>query len=89
MSIPLQSAISSAPFERMRGLVIGYSDAALTATKERLAEELDVDAGDLDAILADQFRAERCTCCGHWFDQADCDNDDGRGGFECRDCTTN
>lgn len=89
MSDSLLPASSPAIFERVRGSVIGYSDAALTATKERLAEELDVDAGDMDAILADQFRAERCTCCGYWFDQADCDNDDGRGGFECRDCATN
>lgn len=86
MSTALLSSSSPALFERVRGVVIGYSDAALTARKERLAEELDVDAGDVDAILADQFRAERCTCCGHWFDQDDCDKDDGRGGFECRDC---
>jgi hypothetical protein len=89
MSTSLLSASSPALFERVRSLVIGYCDAALTTTKERLAEELDADAGDVDAILADQFRTERCTCCGHWFDQADCDNDDGLGGFECRDCATN
>lgn len=88
MSTPPLSVSSPALFERVRGLVIGYSDSALTATKERLAEELDADAGDVDAILADQFRAERCTCCGHWFDQADCCHDDGRGCFECRDCAT-
>ena len=73
-------------FESVRSQVIGYCDAALTATKERLSEELDVDADDMDAILADQFRVERCTCCGHWSDRADCDVDDGRGGYECRGC---
>ena len=72
----------------VRNKVIGYNDAALTATKERLAEELGVDAGDLDAVLADQYHLERCTSCGHWFDQLDCDTDDGRGGFECSACAS-
>lgn len=84
--MPLNSASPQILFDQVRSQVIGYSDAALTGVKERLAEELDVDAGDLDGVLADRFRAERCTCCGHWFDQADCDVDDGRGGFECTSC---
>lgn len=75
-----------ATYADVRNKVVGYNDAALTATKIRLAEELDVNEGDLDAVLADEFNLERCSSCGHWFDKGDCDRDDGKGGYECAAC---
>lgn len=75
-----------ATYADVRNKVVGYNDAALTATKSRLAEELDVDEGDLDAVLAEDFNLERCSSCGHWFDKADCAEDDGHGGYECSAC---
>lgn len=88
MPTPLLTAAYPQRFARVRGLVLGYCDATLGAVKEQIAEELDVDASDLDAVLADQFQAERCTCCGHWFDRHHCNHDDGHGGFECGQCAT-
>lgn len=79
---------ASPAFVRVRSSLIGYSDATLVAQKERLAQELDLDESDLDAVLAEHFQLERCSCCGHWFDQAHCNIDDGAGGFECASCAT-
>lgn len=77
-----------ATYAAVRNQVIGYNDAAITATKLRLAEELDVDESDLDAVLATEFNLERCSSCGHWFDKGDCAVDDGQGGYECAACAT-
>jgi hypothetical protein len=87
MSTQTRPQVNAALFESVRSQVIGYNDACLVGTKDRIAEELDMDPGDLDELLVLQFHAERCACCGHWYDVADCNIDNGYGGFECRDCT--
>lgn len=66
--------------------VVGYSNATLGATKMALAEQLDVDPSDLDAILAGQYDLQLCTSCGHWFHARECEHDDGQGGFTCGPC---
>lgn len=86
MYTPARPQFTAALFERVRSQVIGYNDACLVGTKDRIAEELDMDPGDVDEILVLQFHAERCACCGHWYDLDDCNIDNGSGGFECRDC---
>lgn len=79
---------TSDQFESVRARIIGYSDATLSAVKEAIAEQLGYPAGseDMDCLLATTFRLERCSYCGHWFDVADCANDDGAGMFECNQC---
>lgn len=74
-------------YESVRSRVLGYSDAVLLNVKESIAEELNIDSSDADAILANEFQLERCSCCGHWFDKSECKDDDGHGGFECADCS--
>lgn len=66
--------------------MVGYSDATLGSAKMALAEQLEVDPSDLDAVLADRFALQLCTSCGHWFHARDCSHDDGQGGFTCRPC---
>lgn len=82
----LKIAPTGQQFRDVRARVLGYSDASLARTKEALADELGADASDMDAVLADNFQAERCTSCGHWFDKRDCCTDDRCGGFECAVC---
>ncbi len=82
----MPTQVSAAVMTSVRASVLGYSDGVLAGTKARIAEELDLDASDMDAVLADRFNAERCTGCGHWFDRHQCDHHDGHGGFECGQC---
>lgn len=84
--MPTLPQISADKFANVRGQVIGYNDASLVGTKDRIAEEFDIDPGDVDELLVQQFLAERCASCGHWYDVADCNIDNGYGGFECLDC---
>lgn len=48
MSVTQLAITSPALFGRVRAIFVGYNDAVLNGKKEELAEELDVDSGEID-----------------------------------------
>lgn len=79
--------VAPTTFSDVRRQVLGYCDAALGPTKQRIAEMFQIDASDVDALLADDFNAERCSDCGHWFDKSGCTTYDGHGVYMCVSCS--